>query len=150
MNNLSKLTAGRAWGHTGVALVAAILVATLARADAPAGRYTTTADTVTDTKTGLTWQRAASTQTYSWSAAAAYCTGGWRLPRIKELQTLVDVSRYNPAIDTFAFPGTPAEGFWSSSPDAVSSSSNAWLVYFSSGFSGDSSMTGAYRVRCVR
>lgn len=124
-------------------------------ADAPPGRYTVATDTVLDTKTNLTWQRNAPAAGYDWAAATTYCQNlnlggtGWRLPRVKELQSLVDVSRYGPAIDTTAFPGTPSNWFWSSSPVAVTTSL-AWVVVFSNGFTSTGNLASTSQVRCVR
>jgi hypothetical protein len=69
--------------------------------------------TVLDSRTGLMWEQKTDDggvrdkdNTYTWKDALAYCEnltlGGhddWRLPTIKELSSLVDLSRYNPAID---------------------------------------------------
>lgn len=61
-------------------------------------------DTATDSRTGLMWEVDDSQQPMSWQDAlkrcAALSTGGysdWRLPSVKELQTLVD---YNTAVIT--------------------------------------------------
>ena len=140
-----------------VAAVAVIVVALTASADAnaPAGRYTTANGTVYDTKTKLTWQEAVPTGTYTWANAKAYCAGlslngtGWRLPTIKELQTIVDDSQANPSIDTTAFPSTPANWFWSSSP-LVGWSSFAWYVSFNYGSPNVYDVSSTYLVRCVR
>jgi hypothetical protein len=35
----------------------------------------------------------------------------WRLPNIKELESLTDDMRYNPAIDTTYFPNANASGY---------------------------------------
>jgi hypothetical protein len=124
-------------------------------AGAPPGRYTVSADTVLDTVTTLTWQRSAPITTYTWANAGAYCSSlslsgtGWRLPTVKELQSLVDISVYAPAIDTVAFPGTPSNYFWSSSPVAGPGGS-AWVVPFASGGTDFNAMTYANQVRCVR
>jgi hypothetical protein len=76
--------------------------------------------------------------------------GGWRLPTRAELLTLVDPTKYNPAIDATAFPSTPSDYFWSSSAYA-GSSGNAWYVYFYNGYSNNVDVTSnTYRVRCVR
>ena len=128
-----------------------------ATAAAPAGRYTVGTDTVLDTLTHLTWQRGAAPAPYSWSAAGTYCqtlslggfSAGWRLPAIKELDTLVDDSVSNPAIDSAAFPSTPATYFWSSSPGAYDTSS-AWVVYFNDGNTTYGNVTNGHQVRCVR
>ncbi len=130
-----------------------------AYANAPAGRYTTANGTVYDTKTKLTWQQAVPSTTYTWANAKAYCSGlslagtGWRLPTVKELHTIVDESRPNPMtnpwIDPNAFPSTPSDYFWSSSPLA-GSSPYAWVIDFSCGDSNGSGVTYTYNVRCVR
>ena len=140
-----------------LAAVALVVVALTASADAnaPAGRYTTSGGTVYDTKTKLTWQQTVPSGTYTWAGAKTYCAGlnlggtGWRLPTAKELQTIVDDSRTNPSIDTTAFPSTPADVFWSSSPLA-GSSSYAWVVFFNVGNSGANDVSGTDYVRCVR
>ena len=56
--------------------------------------------TVTDSATGLTWQKADSGQGMVWEDALAYCEDleladldDWRLPNAKELQSIVDYSR---------------------------------------------------------
>lgn len=143
------MTGQRALGRLlllGVWLCSGLCGWPVARADAPAGMYTVTADTVKDNRTGLTWQRAASSQTMNWQAAQAYCTNGWRLPNVRELQSLVDIRRAFPAIDISAFPNTPEEAFWSSSPIV----DDAWFVSFRLGEVGFSAITDTSRVRCVR
>jgi hypothetical protein len=127
----------------------------VARADAPDGRYTIAKGTVHDTKTKLTWQQAVPSVTYSWAGAKAYCADpslagtAWRLPTAKELQTIVDESYTEPAIDPTAFPSTPSSHFWSSSALA-GSSSNAWFVDFLSGYSSYGDVSTTRLVRCVR
>jgi hypothetical protein len=138
-----------------VALATVAFATRSADANAPAGRYTTSGGTVYDTKTKLTWQQAVAPGTYTWAGAKTYCAGlnlvgtGWRLPTIKELQTIVDDSQANPAIDQTAFPSTPADWFWSSSPLA-GSSSVAWGVYFNSGDTDYGDVSYTNYVRCVR
>lgn len=124
-------------------------LALTARAEAPPGRYTLSIDTVFDTKTGLTWQRSASPTTHTLESAKAYCQAPWRLPTIKELQSLVDIRAFGPAIDTVAFPSTPSNRFWSSSLHA-DLTSNAWVVYFSNGSTTTYNKTEDAQVRCVR
>jgi formylglycine-generating enzyme required for sulfatase activity len=138
-----------------VVALATVAFAGSADANAPAGRYTTSGGTVYDTKTKLTWQQTVPSGTYTWAGAKAYCAGlnlggsGWRLPTAKELQTIVDDSRTNPAIDPTAFPSTPSDYFWSSSPLA-GSSSNAWFVLFGYGSTDYYVVSFTYSVRCVR
>jgi hypothetical protein len=112
-------------------------------------------DTVDDEDTGLTWQLAVDAMSYNHSEATTYCDnlglagGGWCLPSIEELQTIVDESRFNPAIDTTAFPNTPAVGFWSLSL-YEDDPSNAWSVDFYDGYVGFDDVGDTLRVRCVR
>jgi hypothetical protein len=64
---------------------------------------------------------------------AAASGKAWRLPNVKELSSLVDRGRLNPAIDLTAFPAEPGNTYWSSTPNAGSSVS-AWGVRFIDGF----------------
>ena len=111
--------------------------------------------TVTDPEMGLMWQQATPGDIYTWQEAIDYCNGlslaghtDWRLPNANELQSIVDYSRYSPAIDETYFPGTSGSSHWSSSSDATNPS-NAWDVNFSNGYVS-SSNKGYSRVRAVR
>ncbi len=115
--------------------------------------------TVSDNKTGLIWQQGEPGY-MNWQAALDYCNGlelanktNWRLPNVKELESLTDDSRYNPAIDRNFFPNANASFYWSSTTFA-SFPDDAWSVNFGDGFGygygkNDSSGYGFY-VRCVR
>jgi hypothetical protein len=78
--------------------------------------------TVTDTAMKLMWQQADDGRPRDWSQSLAYCEGltlagytDWRLPNIKELQTLVDYRYSDPAIDPDFFKQQDKRGwFWSS------------------------------------
>jgi len=151
----------------GAVAIIAVTVPTSADANAPAGRYVVTAGgtghgTVQDTKTGLIWQQTvtSTSATYNWAGAKTYCAStavstslggtGWRLPTLKELQTIVDYTQAtSPIIDSTAFPSTIAVGFWSSSPLA-GSSSVAWFVYFYNGNTINLGVSNPLNVRCVR
>ena len=74
---------------------------------------------------------------------------GWRLPDVKELASLADRSRGNPAIDPTVFPGAVSSWYWSSSPFAGISSS-AWGVKFADGLVGYYSRIYQSYVRLVR
>lgn len=57
-------------------------------------------NTISDKATGLTWQRGDSERGMDWPSALAYCEDltlagniDWRLPNVKELQSIVDYSR---------------------------------------------------------
>lgn len=107
--------------------------------------------TVTDTRTGLMWKACAEGQSWNGSACYGTATGhtwaealelaeesvfadydDWRLPSIKELMSLVETCRYNPAINHTVFPSTLSSEFWSSSP-YTNNSQEAWYVRFSAG-----------------
>jgi len=152
----------------GAVSIVVVALTTSADASAPAGRYQVTGGgtdagtgngTVYDTKTKLTWQQTVPSTTYTWANAKTYCGSaavstslggtGWRLPTLKELQTIVDYSQSNPSIDSTAFPSTPGNVFWSSSPLA-GSSSNAWSVDFGYGYTGNVVVSNPRYVRCVR
>jgi len=84
---------------------------------------------VHDAFSDLTWQRVPAPEKKSWNDAKSYCDGlggGYRLPGVKELLSIVDLRSAkevtDPAIDTTAFPGTPPEVFWSATRAAGSSS----------------------------
>jgi len=115
--------------------------------------YTCSDDTCTDNVTGLVWQRAVPSQSYTWDEAKAYCQGlslggfssGWRLPTEIELVMIVDLTVSGPAINRTAFPYTPGGVYWSSSP-YVYGGYPAWGVDFSG---GGTKLDAASRVRCV-
>jgi hypothetical protein len=105
---------------------------------------------VLDDTTGLTWEQTVSGNSYTWKDATTYCAGlgpGWRLPSLTEMQTIVDDTTFNPAIDRSAFPNTPSTYFWTSSAQGTA---GAWYVFFNSGFTGINDPTLPFRVRCVR
>jgi hypothetical protein len=124
-------------------------------ATAAGPRFTDRHDgTVHDDATGLTWQQTVGSER-SWADAGTYCAGlavaggGWRLPDMKELQTLLDEAKTDPAIDGTLFPGTPAGGFWTGTP-LVDMPPNAWFVSFSDGIAYNSVPDRLYSARCVR
>ncbi|HJS35397.1 MAG TPA: DUF1566 domain-containing protein [Pseudoxanthomonas sp.] len=65
--------------------------------------------------------------------ACADLGADWRLPTDHELLSIVDRSRYNPAIDTDKFPDTKSGAYWTSTLHA-SDSSYAWVVNFYNGY----------------
>lgn len=116
-------------------------------ADAPVGQYSIGPDVVTDNRTGLQWQRSAP-DTPTPALAAEYCAqlplagGGWRLPSFRELQSIVDVTRRDPAIDVIAFPNTASGAFSTTGGGGFS-----WYVNF---YDGTASTGAGGNVRCVR
>ncbi len=79
-----------------------------------------------------------------------YCSDGKTKTRGKEeYGAICTGSPTMPTINTMYFPNTQAYWFWSSSPNAVSSS-NAWYVYFNGGDSYSSNKSFSNNVRLVR
>jgi hypothetical protein len=112
--------------------------------------------TVTDTSTGLMWQKASSSNN-TWEQALAYCEGlnlggntDWRLPTLKELRSLVDYNRYNPAINTTYFPNTSAVSWYWSSTTYAYDTTIAWGVYFHDGCVESYYKYNNHYVRAVR
>jgi hypothetical protein len=135
------------------------LVRCVLRTPRPAGRFAVGADTVSDTATGLVWQRAVVAQSFDWAAAQSACqslslggfSSGWRLPAKKELEALVDrrVAFPGPTIDAAAFPGTPAESFWTATP-VTGWPGYAWSLGFDDGATGGGKgAQNTARIRCV-
>lgn len=95
--------------------------------------------TVTDQRTGLTWQKQDDGVTRNWTTSVTYCEDlslaghdDWRLPTKKELISIMDYGRANPAIDPAYFPDTKQGWYWTSTLRAVDSY-YAWSVFSANG-----------------
>ncbi|MCI5225488.1 MAG: DUF1566 domain-containing protein [Candidatus Electrothrix sp. AX2] len=73
----------------------------------------------------------------------------WRMPTIKELESLVNYGRSNPAIDTNYFPNAVSSAVWSGSP-YVNDPDGAWFVGFNDSHSYGGSSGTSHAVRLVR
>lgn len=112
--------------------------------------------TVTDTTTGLTWQQEIDiNEPAVFSEASQFCANlvlagstDWRLPRVKELISIVDYRLTNPAIDDRFFPNTNNGFYWTTTPDGINPSLFR-IIAFSNGISF-SSNSGNLNYRCVR
>jgi Protein of unknown function (DUF1566) len=98
-------------------------------------------EAVLDRETGLVWEQTPSTDPSTWEDAQIHCIalnkgnrGGWRLPTVQELRSLVDPTQVDPALPA----GHPSSSnvqssfYWSATTDARNAS-YAWAVYFGSG-----------------
>ena len=102
---------------------------------------------------GLEWQQGSS-GLWNLSVAFTQCStlaldgGGWRLPTITELLSIVDSTRGSPAIDLTVFPGTASDDYWSSTRSGTRTRS---IVDFNTGAesNADQDWDLAY-LRCVR
>ena len=137
----------------------------------PTSIYVISSATVTDSSTGLMWDRCelglsgpdcatGTTNLFSWQGAldAAATVGtykgynDWRLPNLKELRSLVEECRRDPSINEIAFPNTSVfvSIFWSSSPTAGYAAYSRFVSFKSGSGGGFGSHSAAYRIRLVR
>lgn len=113
-------------------------------------------DTVKDTQSNLEWQDNKARDYYlTWNHAIKLCENlelaghsDWRLPNIKELNSIVDNSKYKPAI-VEVFKNTGSTKYWSSTT-TKSYKYAARFVDFERGFIAGISKSESFRVRCVR
>jgi len=113
----------------------------------PAGHYVINKGTVYDRRTGLGWAKmdtlsfaplnwpAALDLIRSMNAAKVHGHADWRLPNIRELESLIDTRRHTPALSAgHPFDRIP-EGCWSSTT-SVYEPRYAWVVYMQDGAVG--------------
>ncbi|WP_172399790.1 DUF1566 domain-containing protein [Geothermobacter hydrogeniphilus] len=143
-------------------------------ASTPTSRFTDNGDgTLVDSVTELMWKKCTEGQSYNattfgcdgsavnytWQGAlqqtSAVNNGGgfaghvdWRLPNIKELNSIVERQCVDPVINLDIFPATPSSFFWSASPSA--GDTGAWFVDFYNGFDSIDIKSNEYGVRLVR
>lgn len=137
-------------------LATGLAVPGLLTAGAPSGHFTDSGGgVVTDNATGLSWEQGASGD-LTWSDAVDYCEnlllgghGDWRLPSMKEIQTLVVETQTNPALDTELFSEAAGLRFWTSS-QPPEMSGFAWLFDSAIGHSYAQETAFEVRARCVR
>lgn len=116
------------------------------QASTPDTRFSLNSDgTVTDKQTSLIWKRclegqsgadcsSGSATSFQWPKALeqAASQAGWRVPNIKEVSSIVELSCYDPAINLNIFPNQPSASVWSNSFTA-GSRTNIWYVDFQDG-----------------
>lgn len=81
--------------------------------------------------------------------AVAELGAGWCLPTRAELESLLDLSRHDPAIDTEKYPNTQSRYYWTCTPCARNGAAR-WVVDFSGGAVGDIHRSNHACVRAVR
>jgi len=112
---------------------------------------------VRDNETGLVWEQSPSTSTFTWSGAQFHCIslnagnrGGWHLPTIQELRSLVEPTQFNPTLPAgYPFSNVQSAGYWSATTFA-SDASSAWTVNFIVGGVFNVDKRGTFFVWCVR
>jgi hypothetical protein len=129
-----------------------------------AQRYILSGPEATDKTTGLTWSRCSAGQrwdgntcagtvsTYSRAEADIYVKSqtGWRLPTTEELNSILERSCVDPAIDSLAFPATPADWYWSDSPDVTSTNFFRHVYFYGGELKNYHFRDYYYRVRLVK
>ncbi len=103
---------------------------------------------VNDAWTGLQWRRCEEGRVWSGSACGGNASmfthqnalihaqkrTGWRLPNVKELTSLVDLSLgMGPRLQATVFPGSTINDFWASTPSLGFTNQEAWTVSFYTG-----------------
>jgi len=126
--------------------------------------YTDNGDgTISDNVTGLMWVQDGNSSgcnngvELNWQDAINYCDNlnyagysDWRLPKFRELNSIVDTARYDPSINPVFINTAGTEGHYWSSTTYAGDTSNAYYVDFGYGRSSYTTNTYAYHVRCVR
>ncbi|WP_455756796.1 Lcl C-terminal domain-containing protein [Sulfurimonas sp.] len=112
---------------------------------------------VIDKSTGLMWQDNIDTKTIRKNRkdAKQYCRSlvfagydDWYLPRVKELRSIVDEKKYNPAIRN-GFKNIISSHYWTSSPN-LSDIVIAINIDFKNGQTYNNTRKGKAYLRCVR
>jgi hypothetical protein len=111
--------------------------------------------TTTDQLTGLIWQQIP-TDSMTWEQALITAenlvSGGsnqWRMPNIKELQSISEVSIYNPSISKTYFSGISTAFYWSST-SLANQSTRAWYLDTQFGITTQVLKTNKLRLLAVR
>jgi len=121
-------------------------------------RFTIDNHMVKDTKKHLSWQdtRTVRFRKKTWVKAKQYCDNlkldqlhDWRLPTLEELLSIVDYSKYEPAIVPI-FKHAGKKGYYWTSNEVVTDNHYAWYVSFDYGNTYTYSKEESVYVRCVR
>ena len=115
-------------------------------------------EVVMDKTTGLMWQDNIDTKTIKKNRedAKQYCRSlvfagydDWYLPRIKQLKSIVDNKKRNPAIRD-GFKNVKEYHYWSSSPNLSANLINVFNIDFKNGQTYNTNRKGKCYVRCAR
>lgn len=121
-------------------------------------RFTNNGDgTILDNLTNLVWQRVPYTDSVTWENALVYADSltlagyiDWRLPNIKELQSITDEQLVNPGVDTSFFKVLNNKKYWSSSSMQRKDSVKAWYLQTQYGITTYDFKTARDLLLCVR
>ena len=112
--------------------------------------------TITDNLTNLVWQKTPAPDSMTWENALVFAQNlsiagqnDWRVPNIKELQSLSDVSMANPAVSTAIFPNIGIKKYWAST-SLPNLTTRAWYLDTRFGITTYELKTGKLNLICVR
>ena len=112
--------------------------------------------TITDNYTGLVWQKIQSSNTMTWEEALLYAENlslagamDWRLPNVKELQSLNDEKLFKPSFNKAFFTSALSGNYWSSTT-LVNATEKAWDINLDYGIVSYNAKTTKENALCVR
>ena len=113
--------------------------------------------TITDNYTGLIWQKIQSTNTMTWEEALGYAStlslagkSDWRIPNVRELQSLNDEKLSKPSFNKTFFLNISSGNFWSSTTLLSQQPTQAWDINVDYGIVSYNPKTNKEYVLCVR
>ena len=112
--------------------------------------------TITDTLTGLMWQKDDFQNPMTWEEAITQFNGllladhtNWRMPTREEFRSIVDYSRITPSIYVNEFPNTVLGNYWTSTAHPFQEN-HIWCIHFYNGNDNYQSKSNTYFSRAVR
>jgi hypothetical protein len=112
--------------------------------------------TITDHLTDLVWQKTPAPDSMTWESALVFSANlslaghdDWRLPNIKELQSLSEVSIANPSVNSAFFPQIGLKKYWAST-SLPNQTTKAWYLDTRFGITTYAEKTGKLNLLCVR
>ncbi|MCE1188672.1 MAG: DUF1566 domain-containing protein [Ignavibacteria bacterium] len=112
--------------------------------------------TLTDVCTGLMWTKFPAPAPLSWEDALKYSENltlsnysDWRLPNVKELQSINIEQLKNPSFDSSFFKNTPIGNYWSSTT-LFGQGTKAWYINSAYGLGSYDDKTKLNYILCVR
>jgi hypothetical protein len=111
---------------------------------------------ITDNLTQLVWQKVPFADSLSWEQALSYAdtltlagSSDWRLPNIKELQSINDEKRINPSLNNTFFNVSAPGKYWSSTT-LPNQTTKAWYLNTQFGITTYDQKTVKHYILCVR
>jgi len=117
--------------------------------------FTRVGDVVKDNNTGLEWEDTEVVYEGKWLEAIHYCEnlklnkGGWRLPNINELKSIIDYSRWKPSIHPI-FKNAVVDQYWSSTTSPIYTDYANLINFWRGGREHADKNYYDYSTRCVR